>query len=73
MICECGGRLYCKNTNNDPANMETARMYICSNCGKKIYTMERICNKNTVSFLIQQRYKKYYTDVRKEGEEGESE
>jgi DNA-directed RNA polymerase subunit RPC12/RpoP len=53
--------------------METARMYICADCGKKVYTMERLCNKNTVSFLIQQRYKKYYTDVRKEGEEGEGE
>ena len=67
MLCdECGGTMFVRNTNSDPEQMETARMYVCSNCKKKIYTMEKVCSKNTACYLILQRYRRYYTEVRKE-------
>lgn len=65
MVCECGGKMFVRNTNSK--DMETARMYVCRECGKKIYTMEKVCSKNTACYLILQRYRRYYTEVRKEG------
>ena len=65
MLCdECGGKMFVRNTNSK--DMETARMYVCRECGKKIYTMEKVCSKNTACYLILQRYRRYYTEVRKE-------
>lgn len=53
MTCpDCGNKVKCVDTMHDESTMCTARRYECKNCRKKIYTMEKLSNKNDVNYIL---------------------
>ena len=54
MICqECGKKMHCNDTANDPEKMETARRYKCPICGKHLYTLEKVVeNSSAINYIM---------------------
>ena len=53
MVCKnCGVRMKCKETANDPNKGHTARRYVCPECKGKMYTIEVPYDQQKVKYVM---------------------